>query len=195
MRTKRPAADSIRLFGMRNLMLEADLAALEDSGIEMGHARTLRRDDLVDPELFEADIRQAARRMAEFYVLYFSLENTIRRLISGRLSERHGMDWWDQRVPAGVRAAVADKQKKEKDSPMSIRSDDPLTYTNFGELIDILNANWTDFSDTLRSPKAAQQILGQFNQIRNIIAHSVELSEDEILRLQLLIRDWFRISG
>ena len=80
-------------------------------------------------------------------------------------------------------------------SPMSIRSDDVLTYTNFGELIDILNANWTDFSDTLRSQKAAQQILGQFNQIRNVIAHSVELSEDEILRFQLLIRDWFRISG
>jgi hypothetical protein len=180
---------------MQSLMLEADLSALERGGIELGRASEMRRDQLVDPALFEADIRQPARRMAEFYVLYFSLENTIRRLISGRLSERHGLDWWNQKIPAGVKASVADKQKKEKDTPMSIRSDDPLTYTNFGELIDILNANWLDFADTLRSPKAAQQILGQFNQIRNVIAHSVELSEDEILRFQLLIRDWFRISG
>lgn len=188
-------SNRIRLFGMRNLMLEADLAALEQSGVAIGHAATIERDELVDPELFEADIRAAAQRMADFYVLYFSLENSIRRLIAGRLREKHGLNWWDATVPAGVRTAVAEKQRKEKDTPMSIRSDDPLTYTNFGELIDILNANWIDFSDTLRSQKAMQQILGQFNQIRNVIAHSVELSSDEILRFQLLIRDWFRING
>ena len=180
---------------MRNLMVETDLEALERSGIDIGHAKTIRRDELVDADLFETDIRQSAQQMADFYVLYFSLENTIRRLISGRLAEKHGLDWWNLRVPNGVKQSVTDKQKKEKDTPMSIRSDDPLTYTNFGELIDILNSNWADFSDTLRSQKAAQQILGQFNQIRNVIAHSVELSEDEILRFQLLIRDWFRISG
>lgn len=187
--------DRLRLFGMRNLMLEAELIALEKRGVELGHAQTLQKDELVDTDLFETDIRQAARRMADFYVLYYSLENTIRRLIAGRLLEKHGIDWWNQKVPAGVKATVADKQKKEKDTPMSIRSDDPLTYSNFGELIDILNANWVDFADTLRSQKAAQQILAQFNLVRNVIAHSVELNDDEILRFQLLVKDWFRISG
>ena len=188
-------ADRLRLFGMRNLMLEADLFALEKSGIDLGHVHTLKNDELVDTDLFEAEILQAARRMADFYVLYFSLENSIRRLISGRLQEKYGVNWWEQKVPGGVKASVADKQRKEKDTPMSIRSDDPLTYSNFGELIDILNANWADFSDTLRSQKAAQQILSQFNLVRNVIAHSVELNDDEILRFQLLVKDWFRISG
>ncbi|HET6329686.1 MAG TPA: Swt1 family HEPN domain-containing protein [Holophagaceae bacterium] len=188
-------SERLKLFGMRNLMLEADLIALEKRGVDLGHAQTLKSDELVDTDLFEADILQAAKRMADFYVLYYSLENSIRRLISGRLQEQHGADWWEQRVPAGVKASVADKQKKEKDTPMSIRSDDPLTYTNFGELIDILNTNWSDFADTLRSQKAAQQILSQFNLVRNVIAHSVELNNDEILRFQLLVKDWFRISG
>lgn len=188
-------ADRLRLFGMRNLMLEADLVSLEKRGLDIRHAQTLKTDELVDTELFEADILQAARRMADFYVLYYSLENSIRRLISGRLQEEYAADWWEQRVPAGVKSSVADKQKREKDTPMSIRSDDPLTYTNFGELIDILNANWASFSDTLRSQKAAQQILSQFNLVRNVIAHSVELNEDEILRFQLLVKDWFRISS
>jgi len=192
---KSSGTDRLRLFGMRNLMLEADLIALEKRGIEIGHAQTLQKDELVDIDLFESDIRLAARRMADFYVFYYTLENTIRRLISGRLIEKHGVDWWEQKVPAGVRSSVADKQKKEKDTPMSIRSDDPLTYTNFGELIDILNANWADFADTLRSQKAAQQILTQFNLVRNVIAHSTELNEDEILRFQLLVKDWIRISG
>ena len=78
---------------------------------------------------------------------------------------------------------------------MSIRSEDPLTYTNFGELIGIFDANWADFSDTLRSQKAMQQILSQFNKIRNVVAHSCELNEDEINRFKLLAKDWFRIQS
>lgn len=193
--SKRSPSDHIRIFGMRNLMLEADLASLEHRGLDIGHSQTLRTDKLVDVELFESDILQSARRMADFYVLYYALENSLRRLISGRLQEEYGSDWWDTKVPAGVKASATDKQRKEKDTQMSIRSDDILTYTNFGELIDILNANWADFSDTLRSQRAAQQILTQFNLVRNVIAHSVELNDDEILRFKLLIKDWFRISS
>jgi hypothetical protein len=78
---------------------------------------------------------------------------------------------------------------------MSIRSEDPLAYTNFGELISIFDANWKDFSDTLRSQKAMQQILMQFNKLRNPVAHSCELNEDEIARFQLSVKDWFRIQS
>ena len=78
---------------------------------------------------------------------------------------------------------------------MSLRSDDPLAYSNFGELIDILNANWSDFADTLAQPKGYAADTGQFNQLRNVIAHSAELNDDEITRFQLLIKDWFRIYG
>lgn len=180
---------------MQNLMLEADLAQLERQGINLSHSNNLKRDDIVDTDLFELDIISQARIMADFYVLYYSLENTIRRLISGRLHEKYGLDWWDTKVPAGVKNSAQDKQKKERDTPMSIRSEDPLSYTNFGELIDILNANWSDFSDTIRSQRAMQQVLTQFNLIRNVIAHSNDLSEDEISRLKLLIKDWFRIQG
>jgi hypothetical protein len=187
--------DILKIFGMQNLMLEADLAKLERNGINISHSDELKRDEIVDTELFEADVLAQARVMADFYVLYYSLENTIRRLIAGRLQEKYGLDWWEDKVPKGVKNGVADKQKKEKDTPMSIRSDDPLSYTNFGELIDILNANWSDFSDTIRSQRAMQQVLIQFNSIRNVIAHSNDLSEDEIVRLKLLIKDWFRIQG
>ena len=78
--------------------------------------------------------------MADFYVIYYALENSIRRLISGRLSEKHGVTWWKDKVPEGVQNEVAKKQKEEKDTPMSIRSDDPLSYTNFGELVSIFDS-------------------------------------------------------
>jgi hypothetical protein len=184
-----------RLKALQNFMLEADLDRLEREGVALGRGNTASTSDLVDVELFEADILKQARKMADFYVIYYSLENTIRRLIRGVLSEKAGADWWDERVPQGVRAGVAEKQQKERDTVMAIRSEEPLTYTNFGELIDILNANWDDFGDLIRSKKAMQQTLTQMNQLRNVIAHSCELPEDEIQRFELLVRDWQRLQS
>jgi hypothetical protein len=186
--------NTLQLFSMRNLLLESELEKIENSGINIDHTKNIEKAQLVDTELFEFDIVQSAKRMADFYVLYYAFENTVRSLISGRLNEKYGVNWWETNVPDGVKNNVKDKQAKEKDTVMSIRSDDPLSYTNFGELIDILNKNWADFSDSIRSQKAMQQILGQFNLIRNTIAHSCELNEDEILRFKLLIKDWLRIQ-
>jgi energy-converting hydrogenase A subunit M len=185
----------IKLFGMQNLLLESELKKLEESGVQIEHTKTIQKAEIVDVDLFESDILQEARRMADFYVIYYALENSIRRLISERLLEKHGLTWWQDKVPEGVRNEVVKKQKEEMDTIMSIRSEDPLAYTNFGELISIFDANWKDFSDTLRSQKAMQQILAQFNKIRNTVAHSCELNDDEITRFKLSVKDWFRIQS
>ena len=108
------AVQHMRLFGMRNLLLEAELAKLETAGIDLGHIATLQRHELVDVELFDRDIRIEAERMADLYVLYYSLENTVRRLITERLQEKHGLGWWKTAVPQGIQTAVADKQNREK---------------------------------------------------------------------------------
>jgi len=50
---------------------------------------------------------------------------------------------------------------------MSMRSEDPLTYTNFGELIDIFASNWADF-DMLRSMPAMRQTLSSFNKFATL---------------------------
>jgi HEPN superfamily Swt1-like protein len=188
-------SDDIKLFGMQNLLLETDLKRLEESGIQIEHTKTIQKTEVVDVELFENDILQEARKMADFYVLYYSLENSIRRLIAERLAEKHGPTWWKGKVPPALQSEVEKKQREERDTTMSLRSEDPLAYTNFGELIGIFDANWADFSDTLRSQKAMQQILSQFNKIRNVVAHSCELNEDEIARFKLLVKDWFRIQS
>ncbi len=187
--------EQLMLFGMKNLLLEKNLEKLEKDGIDIAHSCTLTKDELVDTELFEHEILKRAKRMADFYVLYFSLENSVRKLIRDVLSEIYGTDWWNTQVPDGVKNNVADIQKKERDSAMSIRSDDPLDYTNFGELIDIFSANWNNFSDILRSQKSVQETLSPLNKIRNVIAHSCELNDDEIVRFKLLIKDWLRIQN
>ncbi len=188
------ALDRLKLFSMKNLMLESDLITLEKSGVEIGHVQTLKRDEVVDIELFEFDIRKQARKMADFYVIYYALENSIRRLISETLKEKYGHNWWQEKIPQDVQDEVRKKQDQEKDSVISLRSDDPLSYTSFGELIKIFEANWDDFSAMIRSKKAMKQILSQLNMMRNVVAHSCELNDDEIKRFELLIKDWMRLQ-
>jgi hypothetical protein len=186
--------EQLLVFTMKNLLLEGELAKLEKSGLDLGHVQTMEKDELVDTDLFEYEILRKAKKMADFYVLYFSLENSVRKLITDVLSEKHGVEWWDKTVPPGVKDNVKKLQKDEKDTAVSIRSEDNLAYTNFGELIDIFNANWSDFAEILRSRKSVQDTLSQFSIIRNVIAHSCELNDDEILRFKLLIKDWLRIQ-
>lgn len=182
------------LYGMKNLMLETELAKVEDSGIDIGHKATIKEDQIVDTDLFEDDILRSARKMADLYVLYFAFENSVRRLISTRMKEKYGANWWDTQVPHDLKNEVSGRKQREADSGMSVRSEDPLTYVTFGELITIFDANWVDFADTIRNQKAMQKVLSSLNQIRGVIAHSTELSEDEILRFKLYIKDWLRIQ-
>jgi hypothetical protein len=186
--------NQLLVFGMKNLRLEGVLYYLEKQGIEIGHSIARKKEETVDTEMFEHDILTRAERMADFYVLYFALENSVRRLVTEVLSEKYGSEWWTKAVPEGVRTEVAKKQKEELDTAMTIRSSDPLAYTNFGELISIFNANWDEFSEVLRSQRSVQDTLSQFNKIRNIIAHSCDLDDQEVQRLKLLVNDWIRIQ-
>lgn len=186
-------SDQIRLFGMKNLQLEVDLTKLEEDGYEIGHVGTLEKKEIVDPELFELDIRKSAKKMADYYVLYYCLENSVRRMVGQTMLDKYSAEWWKDHVPDDIQKEVSGRQEREKDSVMSIRSqDDPLLYATLGELIPIIEYNWDDFSDQLRSKKAVRSILSQLNQTRAVIAHSVELNEDEITRMKLLIKDWQR---
>ena len=174
--------------------MEAELAKLEKRGYEIGHLETLKQEDIVDVDLFEIDIKAQAKKMGELYYLQYCLENSIRRFISDRLHEKYGAAWWDSKVPPDVKASVEELRKQEKDTPMEIRSEDPLAYTNFGDLLKILEHNWDDFSDTIRSKKAMQETLIRLNRLRNPIAHSCEMDDDDITRFMLHMKDWQRIQ-
>lgn len=187
-------SDQIKLFGMQNLLLEADLAELEKSGVEIGHSQTIEKKEIVDTEIFEVDIRKQAKQMVDLYYLLFCLENSIRKLIIDRLKEKYSSVWWDIKVPDKVKKNVLRKQNNEKDTPFSERSEEPIYYTDFKDLIEIIEQNWTDFSDTFRSIESVRSTLTTLNVLRRPIAHNSALDKDEILRFKLHIKDWIRIQ-
>jgi len=187
-------SDRIKLFGMQNLLLEADLTKLEKSGIEIGHSQSVREKEIVDTEIFEVDIRKQAEEMVDLYYLLFCLENSIRKLIIDRLKEKYSSAWWETKVPETVKENVLKKQNDEKDTPFSKRSEDPIYYTDFRDLIKIIEQNWTDFSDTFWSIESVKATLTTLNVLRRPIAHNSALDTDEILRFKLHIKDWIRIQ-
>ena len=131
--------------------------------------------------------------MARHYEVFYCLETSIRRLVREKLLESRGATWWDTAVPQAVRDGAQKNIQREADAGFTPRSVDPLDYTTFGELGDIVRTNWAVFSDTFDNEKAFGKIMSSLNLLRGPIAHCSPLAPDEVVRLQLTLRDWFRL--
>src|SRR5262249_29672486 len=101
--------------------------------------------------------------------------------------------WWQTQVADQIRKDAEARMQKEVDSGVTLRSENPLDFTNFGELGEIIKTNWVVFGAILNSKKAVEKVLSSLNTLRGPIAHCSELADDEVLRLRLSLRDWFRL--
>lgn len=195
----RAALEKIKAFGMTNQMLLEDLTRIEaNHAVELGHLPTANRaaDQVYYPQI-DASVRAEAAEMSSYYEVFYSLEKSIRALVSDTIQTAESTDdWWDAsaRVPSNIKNEVQQRIQKEMDAGVTLRSDDELDYTTFGELADIIVANWDIFGGVMfQSKKALQRVMANLNTLRNPIAHCTALAEDEKLRLQLSVRDWFRL--
>ena len=189
-------ASQIQLFAMRNLMLEHDLDRVENEyavDLQRGHMDTAEPDSDYYPQIEQA-FRNEASSMAPHYEVFYSLERTIRSFVSDALTAEDE-EWWDDpdRVPTGVKDETEKRMEREKDSGFTPRSSDPLDFTTFGELGQIIGHNWALFGGMLSSRKAMEKVMASLNLLRNPIAHFSPLAEDEVLRLRITVRDWFRL--
>jgi hypothetical protein len=139
-------------------------------------------------EYFNEDVANA-EMMAQYYIAAYCLENSIRRLIRSALNKYP--NWWTTtKVPAGIQKYVEDRQREERETPRSMRSTEPLDYTTLGHLSNIMELNWSDFEDKIRSKEVMIQILSELNELRAIVAHSGVLDQRERDRFDLCVRDW-----
>jgi hypothetical protein len=190
--------DAVKLFAVANQLLEHDLDRVERKyGIDLqrDHQAKLTSDETYYPQI-EQEVRSEAAKMAPHYEVFYSLENTIRSLIKDSLEAAIGESWWDDPgcIPANIKTDAEDRRQKEIDSGTTPRSSEPLDFTNFGELGEIIKANWTVFGGMFSSVKAVERVMANLNTLRSPIAHCSPLAEDEVLRLQLSVRDWFRLT-
>lgn len=191
--------DVVKSFGMTNMLLETELEAIEKK-YDIKLLSNDKKEIISEIEQayfpqFEKKLRQEAASMAKNYELFYCLEKTIRKQIEEMLESQHGDNWWhDGIVPKQIVDDVKKRIQRERESGITPRSNEELDYTNFGELGEIIKANWNIFASVFNNIKAVEKIMFNLNTLRNPIAHCSELAEDEVLRLELSLRDWFRLA-
>lgn len=188
--------EAIKLFGISNQMVEHDLDRVEaEYAVDLGRGSARLAD--TDPDYYpqiEHEFRAEAASMAPHYEVFYSLERTIRRLISDSLEATDGAAWWSGgRVTPKIVADIESRQSKELDMALTPRSQEPLDFCTFGELGEIIRGNWDVFGAIFSSSKAVDRVLILLNSLRGPIAHCSPLAEDEVVRLRLAVRDWFRL--
>jgi len=198
-------ADVIRNFGMANQMAEVGLDKIEKKySIDLGRRKKRDDKDTKYYPQFEERIRLEAAEMARHYEVFYCLENTIRTLISQRLQEQFGIDWWNalndkgaEIIPKVVKENAAKSRNNEIKRAITPRSNKLIDYTTFGELGEIINTNWGIFADTFMSSdqSAVGNVMALLNTLRGPIAHCSSLADHEVARLHHALKDWFRISS
>lgn len=193
-------SEKIKSFGMTNMLMENDLDKIESRfdislrphGEESSTAKDI--EETYFPQFQEA-LRNEAAYMAKNYELFYCLEKTIRLQISELLADAHGEDWWnDNVVPQHIVGDVKKRIQREREAGITPRSSEALDYTNFGELGEIIKKNWSLFASVFSNMKAVEKVMFNLNTLRNPIAHCSMLAEDEKLRLEISLRDWFRLG-
>lgn len=186
----------VELFVLKCAVIETGLRA-SLAEYETGTTGALGKagDEQLEPFIKQFDLanRRNAAHMSRYYEIFYLLENDIRRLIVDTMEAAHGHNWWDSHVPAGVLEEVRKNGEREAQAAVSVRSEDDIDYTTFGQLGDIIRANWSDFAGMLSNQSAVSRVMSALNMLRGTIAHCGLLAEDEVDRLKLAIRDWFRV--
>jgi hypothetical protein len=145
----------------------------------------------LDPDLVEE-----STKMSAVYIAIASFENTVRDLISHRLLEEKGANWWLTSVSGEVRRRAEQKMEDEERIRWhGTRGVSPIYFTELKDLISIIQKNWNSFEDLLPDLEWARHIIRNIERSRNVIMHSGQLSIDDIERVGMSIRDWIRQIG
>lgn len=188
--------ERIKQFVFNAMLAENSLAQLAEHGIAVRGAEGSLPTIDVQMIGFSPRIVHNAEKMASVFAAFFCLENAVRELITERLLERVGTNWWNSAVPAKIQDSVQKLQEKEaKNLYHTSRSSAMIGYTMFGNLAQIIIAKWDEFSDLFPNQAWIQSRFNDLEMSRNIIMHTGTLPDIEVERIQSIVRDWIRQVG
>ena len=186
----------LRQFVFNGLLLQDSFDTLQKEGISVSASGDFQQVTHVVEADFSPLIWHDAIDMASVYQAIFCIENTLRKFIVERMSERHGLDWWEEKVSSKIKKAVKGlKDKEEKNKFFSSRSDSEIGYTMLGNLGQIIIDNWDDFSDIIPSQAWLSSRMDDLEMARNIVMHTGVLPQIEIDRISSIVRDILRQIG
>jgi len=186
----------LKEFVFNALLLQDSFKALENEGISVVSSNDFAPVCRVVEADFSPKVWTDAINMSSVYTSLYCIENTIRNFIVERMSDRHGIDWWNKAVPSKIREEVGKlKEKESKNKYYSNRSDSEIGYTMLGNLAQIIINNWDDFSDIIPNQAWLKSRMDDLEMSRNIIMHTGVLPRVEIERIESIVRDLLRQIG
>lgn len=142
-------------------------------------------------DLMDDEYVNAAKLMATVYTSIAAFENMVRKFVEKILIEKKGENWWEESVSEKIRQkAESRKEQEDRIRWHTQRGDSLINYTEFGDLASIINNNIELFSDHIISVEWAKNIISTIERSRNVIMHSGVLSDRDIERIGVNIRDW-----
>ena len=184
---------NLKQFVFDALLTRENLNLLEKDGIYLDSSLSDNKVDRIVENSFSPKLWNNANNMSEVYKSIFCVENMMREFIVERLSENHGMEWWEECVPAKVKKEVEKLKKEEENNKYySNRSTSNIGYTMLGNLTQIIINNWDDFSDIVPNQSWINSRMDDLEMARNIIMHTGFLPEIELERVESIVRDLLR---
>lgn len=188
--------EELKQLVFNGILLEDSFERLERDGISIKRGHNVIPVERLDESDFSPTIIHRANKMASVYIVFFCIENSVRELITDRLAERKGVDWWETCVPKKIKDSVQSlKEKEEINRYHAQRSSSTIGYTMLGNLSQIIINNWDDFSDLFPSQAWINARFTDLEMSRNIIMHTGILPDIEIERIESICRDWIRQVG
>lgn len=134
-----------------------------------------------------------AYKMGHLYVAIHCLENSVRCLVRNVLSKTLGDNWWDKAASDPMQQKLADRKSREaKNRWLPSRGGDELNYMDWSDLVKLMRKYHKDFEKFFPDIKFVELRLEELENLRNTIAHSGVLPDDELNRVELALKDWRR---
>lgn len=147
--------------------------------------------DLLAP--VSESVRAGSLYMQRCYRLLFVLENVVREFVREVLEEIDQDQWFEKRASREMKKKVDDRKAAEsKNQWHTGRNAHSIYYLDFGDLALLIQSHWADFKDLLPTQSWAVSRLQDAERSRNVIAHTNLLSDEEVTRLEMHVRDWVR---
>ena len=179
-------------FMFRGLLGTHAIRDMQAAGVlraRVGEAQLQSDIDLLAP--VSDAVRSGSLVMQRSYRLLFVLENLVREFVREVLEEIDKVEWFEKRASRDMKKKVEDRKSAEaKNNWHAGRNAHPIYYLDFGDLALLIQSHWENFKGLLPTQSWAVSRLNDAERSRNVIAHTNLLSDEEVVRLEMHVRDW-----
>ncbi len=189
-------ASNLQAFLFRAATANARVADMIEEGLLMDPPPIGTRLGSTVLDEFDMDARIKAKRMGRIYELLFCLENSMRELIERTLKESESLTDWIDGIEADILKSARKREEQDQEARWhGPRGESIFNYLDFPDLGEIILDRWEDFQDLLGDRRWVERYFSEMNPTRRALAHTGDLTDFDVERMEMRVREWLRVVG